>query len=170
MNEQNKQEAPPQNANQLWVDHVAYQLRVILEPPIKNADHSFHTSVSQLKLRSDKAVELMVAYSNTRLRVVVDEIIQHLELVRGEHKRIDEEFKATHWIRFKKKRELFVQACGLATQEHAFQTSLLVVLNTLPPQKKVEHAGLVDVKENPPVAVINEKEPQMEVTKRTQTV
>lgn len=130
-------EAPKKtSANQVWVDAITKELRLILEPPITNTNHSLLCSAQQIQKRADKVYQLVCDYSNLRLRVLVDEIISMLDAVRREHAQTDFDFKATHWLRFKKKRQLYVHACGLLTQEHAYQTALLILVNTLPPLKE----------------------------------
>lgn len=126
------------NANQIWVNQVCGMMDKILLPPIHNKNHAFVTSAHQVKTRAEKARELVTTYSNTRLRVQVDEIITFLNFIRSERERVDADFKKTPFIFFRKKRILMNHAISLASQQEAFQIALKVIVNSLPPQPELE--------------------------------
>lgn len=121
-------------AHQLWCNQVQESLIAIIYPKrIEKGKSAFMTSRAEIKRVLDESLSAVVTFENTRLRVVSDEMISRLDSAKKSVASLESEFKRTHPFRFMKLRRLRTDHSKAKAIQEAYQSAVLVLVNTPPP-------------------------------------
>jgi len=125
-------------AHQLWCDQINEQLDAILYPKsVRNGKLAFMTSKTRMRVAADQALQAVTHFENTRLRVVLDELIKKADATQKGIDDLRADIKALYIWQFGKRRQYMHMAQRLSDQNQAYREAILIMVNT-PPEKKKE--------------------------------
>lgn len=126
-------------AHQLWVDKLIDQLGPTLFPKsVQRGKVAFMTSKESVRLRAEKAIGQAVDFENTRLRVVVDEMISKADHAQKVINGYRDEIKGLNIWQMGKRKKIMAEVNKWIHKAEAFQEAILVLVNTPPPKAKIE--------------------------------
>jgi len=127
-------------AHQLWCNVINDLIATILWPKrIQNGKSAFMTSRSECQRLAQTVIDEITNFENTRLRVVVDEMIKNLKAAQDECDRLELWHKNTNPIRLWKCYNLKMQHRQAIAVREAFQVAVLILTNTPPPQPAADN-------------------------------
>lgn len=126
-------------AHQLWCNYLQNAMEMILWPKrIQNGKSAFMTSKANVKDTAEHAIAAAIHFENTRLRILVDEMIKKLSAANAEVDVISSQYKETSpfriWKRFRIKHD-YQRANAVA---QAYQDAVKILVNTPPPSETPE--------------------------------
>lgn len=122
------------NAHQLWCDLFTEHVGKIIYPlKISRGPERFQSAKAIQKEICLLALEMVVHIETTRIRVLTDDMIALADATTKRQEEIKAEWKATHWIRFAKRRNLVRQNKDQGILQEAYKKAILVLVNTPPP-------------------------------------
>lgn len=126
-------------AHQLWCNQIQAQLEAILWPKrIQTGKHLIQMPKPEVRKQAELVIETVVTFENTRLRVVVDEIIAKLDASTAQLNSLHDEFKATKRWEFRKRSKIRIELHRAEAIRDAYQQSVLIVVNTKPLEAQPE--------------------------------
>lgn len=151
MEEQKKTERQP-TAHEIWVGMLTQKLETALRPALTRKNYGYHAVGEALQRRADRAVGIATSYADTRLRVVVDKMIEMIKAYEAENAANQAAVKATWLFQFRKRRRLELEAWSITTAIETYKQAIQITINTLPPPpapvEEKEEAKVVPLNQN----------------------
>ena len=116
-----------QTALNKWTDHMVKLVQRNL-PTFVRGERRIHVSLKQY----EDLISVLTRFEIYKQRIIVEHIINKLDRHTAQCKSLENSYKNTAFIMFKKRRRLFRKFIAEQNQMKATQETLLIVVNTLP--------------------------------------